>query len=244
MKKQVFEKTLNWILEEIFGFPLNITLEEAREKLAFDVELPQRVTDSLTKKPLWVVDQGEKFISESSVMKRVKKDDYLFQRQDLSGFNDVIKRWKSINALLGEKLTDSSDVLESDNIFESTAVYRSGYIFQSKYIIFSYGLEKSEYCVASKQNTATQFSIRAFSSEKCVNCFEVFYSSQVRNSLFIHNSADLSDCLFCSNLRSKRFCIANTQYEESQYKKMKAKILKEVAKRIKEKKLEPLLVGR
>lgn len=243
MQKQDFEKTLNWILEEIFGFPLNMTLDEAREKLAFDIDLPKRATDAGTGKPLWVIDHGKQFISEESVMERIKEDDYMFKRRGIPDIHDIIKRWKTINAMLGEKIIDSDNVLESDNIFQSSAVFRSGYIFESKHILFSYALEKSEYVAASKQNSAIQFSARIFSSETCVNSFEVFYSSQVRNSLFIHNSADLSDCLFCSNLRSKRFCIANTQYEESEYKKMKPAILKEIVKAITEKQLDTLLIG-
>ena len=45
------------------------------------------------------------------------------------------------------------------------------------------------------------------------------------NSLFIQDCFDLYECMFCSHIASKRFCIVNMQFEEQEYYEIKKLII-------------------
>lgn len=244
MRKHGFEKTLNLILDEIFGFRVGMNLEDVEKKLTVGIKLPRQVSCSVTAKPLWVVDDGGKFISEEAIMDRARIDDFMLPKKPLDNFEEVLGVWRDIGAVLGEKSLDSQDTLESDNIFASNAIFRSSYIIASKQILFSESLVQCEYVVAGSQSTMSQFCTRVFSSKECTNSFEVSYCAKVRNSFFVHDCADVSDSLFCAHIRSKRFCIANMQFTEEEYRKLKDIILRDVVKKLHAGELPSLLPGR
>lgn len=45
------------------------------------------------------------------------------------------------------------------------------------------------------------------------------------NSLFIQDCYDLYECMFCSHIASKRYYIANMQFEEDEYYQIKESIM-------------------
>jgi hypothetical protein len=51
------------------------------------------------------------------------------------------------------------------------------------------------------------------------NSFQVTWSKNISNCFFVRDSSDLSDCMFSSQIEGKRFCIANMQYTEEEYRK-------------------------
>ena len=65
------------------------------------------------------------------------------------------------------------------------------------------------------------FSIRVSDSGEVGNSFEVSWSNKVTNSMFIHDCASMQDSMFCTNMQGGRFCIANMQYEEAEYKRLR-----------------------
>ena len=41
-----------------------------------------------------------------------------------------------------------------------------------------------------------------------------------------HYCYDISDCMFCSHISGKRFCIANMQFSEEEYKRLKELVIR------------------
>ena len=52
------------------------------------------------------------------------------------------------------------------------------------------------------------------------------WSGRIVNSFFIQDCADLYECMFCSNIKGKKFCIANVQYDEAEYRRLKDIVLR------------------
>ena len=52
------------------------------------------------------------------------------------------------------------------------------------------------------------------------NSFNVNWSGKI-TIVFMQNSYDCMDCMFCSHMAGKRYCIANMQYSEEEYKQIK-----------------------
>jgi hypothetical protein len=54
--------------------------------------------------------------------------------------------------------------------------------------------------------------------------YSVFFSDNIEESKYIYFSYDLkncTECIFCSNLNSKKYMVYNKQYTESEYLKIK-----------------------
>src|SRR5262249_53582128 len=108
----------------------------------------------------------------------------------------------------------------------SEMVYRSQDVANSKHILFCQDVTSCEYVAASQRSNNSTYCARLHDSTKCSNSFAVQWSNGVVNSLFISDSRDIYECLFSSNLSSKRFCIANIQFEEAEYHKLKDMVLR------------------
>ena len=76
------------IFNQVFNKEIKYTLEQIREKFAFDVKLPQKVTDSLTKKTTWAISiNPNKFISQASMEKYEKIKGWMQPKQNISTLN-------------------------------------------------------------------------------------------------------------------------------------------------------------
>ena len=47
------------------------------------------------------------------------------------------------------------------------------------------------------------------------------WSGNLTNCLFMHDTGDMQDSMFCTNIKGKRFCIANMQYDEAEYRRVR-----------------------
>lgn len=55
------------------------------------------------------------------------------------------------------------------------------------------------------------------SSGNCTFSIRVDDSNKISNSLFIQDCFDLDECMFCSHIANKKYCICNMQYEKETY---------------------------
>jgi hypothetical protein len=149
------------------------------------------------------------------------KTDYLRPARALNSIEDIMAAWNEINLTTTERYKDCLNASESDNIYYSENVYRSQDIRKSKNILFSDGLNGSEFIVAGQRSGDSTFCVRIEDSGDCTNCFNVSWSGNLTNCFFMHDTGDMQDSMFCTNIKGKRFCIANMQYDEAEYKKMK-----------------------
>ncbi|MEK7561875.1 MAG: hypothetical protein AAB541_03365 [Patescibacteria group bacterium] len=220
MTKAQAQETLDKIIGQIFGFKNPLSLDQFMQKYSFDVRLPNKVNDSTTGQDTWAQSiNPTKFITVENAWKR--EDWSMMPRRDIKTIEDILAAWDEINYTATERYLDSTNVSESDNVYESENIYRSQDIHGSKNILFSDGVWDSEFLVAVQRSNSSNFCARLEDSKECSNSFEVSWSSKIVNSFFIHDCSDIYESMFCSHVTSKKYCIANMQFEEEEYKKLK-----------------------
>lgn len=220
--KQILDK----VIGQIFGYQNPYTLDQFRSKLAFDVRLPVQVSDSTDGTPTWASSVNPtKFITMANARKRVEVDDFMPKKRPLNTIEDMLKAWEEVNFTSTERQLDSTNVGGSDCVYSSEHVYFSQDINRSKNIVFGDGVVDCEYVVASQRSNTSTYCARLEDSKECSNSFSVSWSAKVANSMFIHDCYDVYECMFCSHISSKKFCIANMQFEEEEYKRLKQLVL-------------------
>lgn len=216
---------LDNIVGQVFGYKNPFTLEQFVQKHAFDVRLPQKVNDSTTGEDTWAQSiNPTKFITVQNAWAR--EDWSVREKRDLKSIEDILGAWNEINYTATERYLDSINVAGSDNIYTSENVYRSQDISDSKNILFSDGVFKSEYIAAGQRSNSATYCIRLEDSKECSNSFGVSWSQKVVNSFFIHDCGDIYESMFCSHVTNKSFCIANIQFEEDEYRRLKDMVIR------------------
>lgn len=221
------QKVLDKIIGQVFGFENPLSLEQFMQKFTFDIRLPQPVVDSTDGAQTWAQSTNPtRFVklenARNLTLGGASVDtDFLRPKRNLNSMDDVLAAWGEINLTTTERYKDSLNVSESDNIYFSENIYRSQDIRKSKNILFSDGLGGCEFVAAGQRSGDSTFCIRLEDSGNCSNSFNVSWSGNVTNCLFMHDTADMQDSMFCTNIKGKRFCIANMQYEEQEYRRIR-----------------------
>lgn len=219
--KQALE-IVNKIFKSVFDEENLFTLDELLEKFAFDVKLPKQVHDSTTNEITWAdsIHNG-KFITNKNMEKRDSEKGWMLPKKELNNFQDLLDTWNSINLTTTERVYDSINVAKSDTIYRCENVYRSTDCSDSKNIIYCDSCGASEFLLASQRSGTSSFCIRCDDSKSCSNSYNVICSNKISNSFFIQDCFDLHECMFCSHIASKKYCIANMQFEKEEYFSLK-----------------------
>lgn len=214
------------IFKGIFNLENKYSLDEILEKYAFDIKLPKEVHDSTTNEITWAdsINNG-KFITNKNMEKRDETTGWMQPKKDINSLQEIIDLWSSINLTTTERVYDSINVIKSDTIYRCENVYRCTDCMDSKNIVFCDSCSNSEFLLASQRSSTCNYCIRCDDSKNCSNSYNVICSNKVINSLFIQDCYDLYECMFCSHIASKRFCIANMQFEEQEYYEIKKIII-------------------
>jgi len=221
------KEILDKVMGQVFGYQNPYSLDQFLQKYAFDIRLPQQVYDATTNQPTWAQSTNPvKFITMQSAWDRDNGGGWQMPKQALNSIEDILAAWNNVNFTATEREIDSSDVAESDNTYFSESVYRSLDCTRSKNIIFSDGLQDCEFIAAGQRSQTSSFCVRLEDSQKCSNSFNVSWSGSIVNSLFIHDCKNVSDSMFCSHMSEKRFCIANMQFEEEEYKRLRELVVR------------------
>jgi len=225
MDAKVAQDVLDKIIGQIFGYKNPLTLEQFQQKFAFDVRLPQQVYDTTTNEPTWTQSPNPtKFITVKNAWNRLDWDNR--PKKELNSIEDIMAAWNEINYTATDRHLDSLNIAESDNIYSSENIYRSQDITGSKNILFSDGVNESEYIAAGQRSRAITYCARVEDSNTCTNSFSVIWSKKIVNSFFIEDCGDMFECMFCSHITNKQFCIANMQYTEEEYRRIKDIIIR------------------
>lgn len=139
--------------------------------------------------------------------------------------DNLQRRGDSMNLTTTERVFDSINVAKSDTIYSCQNVYHSTDCRECKDIVFCDSCGHSNYLLASQRSGNCAYSIRTDDSGNCSNCYNVICSSKITNSLFIQDCYDLHECMFCSHIANKRYCIANMQFEKEEYKLIKEQVI-------------------
>lgn len=222
MSDKEAKELLDKIVGSVFGYQNPLTLEQARQKFAFDLRLPQQVYDATTNQPTWASSANpSRFISPSTKEKMDSESDWMQPKQQLKNIEDILNAWQQTNYTLSERSINSTNIAKSDSINNCENVYMSVDIRNSKNVLLSEGGDSLENVVAISRCGAISNSIRIEDSGLCMNSFSVVWSQKISNSFFIQDCVDLMDCMFCSHIQGKQYCIANMQYTEEEYNRYK-----------------------
>ncbi len=100
----------------------------------------------------------------------------------------------------------------------------------SNYVLYSVNVFGSHNVINS------QFCIHAYNSTAVTRCFEVEGCNNSSDLLFSHNCENVQDSMFCFNAKNLRNAIGNVPLPPDRYKELKAMVLSQVVKELKEKK--------
>lgn len=226
MKDKETLNVINNIFKMIFNKDCLWTIDEVLEKLAFDIKLPVEVQDSTTGETTYATTlNSSRYITNTNMEKRENSEGWMLPKKNVTNLNELIEIWKSINLTTTERVYDSINVSKSDTIYRCENVYCSSDCGDCKNIAFCDSCHESEYLLASQRSSLCNYSIRVDDSTNCTNSYNVICSAKISNSLFIQDCSDLYECIFCSHISSKRFCIANMQFEEAEYYEIKKAII-------------------
>ena len=218
---------INKIYKSIFNCSNTLSMDEVLEKYAFDIKLPKQVNDSITNEITWADSiNSNKFITNNNMEKKELETGWLLPKKDINNLQELIDIWNSINYTTTERVYDSINVIKSDTIYRCENVYRSTDCRDSKNIIYCDSCGECEFLLASKRTANSTFSIRVDDSIDCSNSYNVICSNKIINSFFIQDCSDLYECMFCSHIASKKYCIANMQFEKEEYYSIKEMIIK------------------
>lgn len=224
-EKQAME-IVNKIFTNIFGRKSPFTLEQILQKFAFDVKLPQQVMDSVTKKPTWTsCINASKYITQENMEKYDSSKGWMIPKQEIHTLDDLLQIWKKTNYTTTERVYDSINTAQCDPLYRCENAFRSTDCRDCKNIIFTDGCGHCESMIASQRSGSCNYCLRVDDSNSCNNSYNVICSAKINNSIFIQDCNNLYECIFCSHIANKRYCIANMQFEPEEYFEIKKVII-------------------
>lgn len=214
------------IFNNVLGVNNTFTLEMILEKFAFDIKLPKKVYDTTTNQETWAdsISSG-RYITLENMEKRDKEIGWMLPKKEIKSFDELLEIWNEVNLTTTERVFDSVDVIKSDTIYRSEKIFHSTDCSDSKNLVYCDSCGKSEFLLASQRTGSSNYCIRCDDSVNCSNSYNVICSNKIVNSLFIQDSFDLFECMFCSHIASKRYCIANMQFDKDEYFQIKEMII-------------------
>lgn len=211
---QITNKVLNMIFNQKVSFPLDIILS----KFAFDVKLPKKVFDSITGQETWTSNiNSTSFITQSNMEKYDEKNGWLLPKRNVNNLKDILDIWKKVNYTTTERQYDCINVSQCDPIYNCENAFRCTDLRRCKNIVFCDGCDSCEFSIACQRSANCNFCLRVDDSGNCTNSYNVICSNGISNSFFIQDCSKLHECIFCSHISNKKFCIANMQFEEDEY---------------------------
>lgn len=220
--KEIVDK----VIGSIFGVQNPYSLEQVRQKFAFDMRLPQQVIDASTGETAWATSvNSSSYMTLENCRKRTQIDDWMEPKIPINDMQDIISAWSKVKFMAANRQLECVNIAECDTVYKCENIFRCCDVNNSKNAVFCDGAHDIEYCVAINRSQTSSFCLRVEDSQLCSNSFNVNWSAKITNSYFIQDGYDLVDCMFCSHIAGKRFCIANMQYEEAEYRQIKEKVI-------------------
>ncbi|VVB97993.1 Uncharacterised protein [uncultured archaeon] len=136
---------------------------------------------------------------------------------------------------------ENRNTIESPVVYSATNVYRSNASF-SKNVGYHVMAQHSESIFGGFRMLQSKFCIRCSHSARLVRCFEVSDSSDCTDSLFCHNCENLDNCMFCFNVKSKRYAIGNVEVGRENYMKVKKLVIDGIVARLRKDRALPLSI--
>ncbi len=136
-------------------------------------------------------------------------------------------------------LGQSEDVQESVVWNTARHCYGGSVYYFSKCCAYCFWPRNSEYAFGSTLLFSSKFCLDCHHSSDLTRCFECSDCNSGSDLYFCHNVENCTECMFCFNVKAKRYAIGNVEYPKEEYMKAKKLLLSEIASKLeKNKKLE------
>lgn len=225
-------QTANKVFMSIFGQKNSYDLAEILTEFAFDIKLPQKVIDSTTGEETWAISiNPTKFITQKNMENFNYGNGWMLKKRPVGSLEDILKLWKKVNYTTTERIYDSTNISQSDTIYSCENLLRCNDCKSCKNSIYLDGCSNSEFMIASQRTVTSSFCLRVDDSANCSNSYNVICSAKISNSFFIQDCNSLHECLFCSHISNRKYCIANMQFEKEEYFAIKNEIVKWILKK-------------
>lgn len=131
----------------------------------------------------------------------------------------------------------SEEAVDVSSVFFSTHVYRVWDTTRAKYSGFATAIVRSDYVFGGFfRALECHFCINCYDPVGLRGCFEVDSSHNCFNSYFLHNCENMDNCMFCFNVKSKRYAICNTEVGREEFLRVKKILLDYLNGELEEKK--------
>lgn len=219
------KEIVDFVFKDIFSRDNPYSLEEIRKRYAFDMDIPDKVKDSVSGKDIWSIKRtGVSTMSMQSSAELRKKIEYPKPKK-MEDLDDIFKFWKDSAYFIGDRHIDSLDIAESDSVFGSSSIYKSAKVHSCQKVVFSEDNSNCKQIVGCRFNNAATACIRVLDSAFVTSSFAVMWSKKVTKSMYVNNCYDLYECLFCSNVDTKKYCICNMQFTKEEYMPIKEMVI-------------------
>ena len=226
MNDKQCKTVIDEIFMEIFEQKCLLDIEKVLSEFAFDIRLPNKVIDAVTGNETWASSiNSNKYISQENMRKYDNYKGWMRPKKELKSIDDILKLWNNVNYTTTERNYDSINVSKSDTIYNCENVYRSQDCRKCQNVVFTDGCGDSQYIIACQRSSNCSYCIRVDDSSNCSNSYSVICSSKISNSFFIQDCNSLHECMFCSHIANRRYCIANMQFEKEEYMSIKGSII-------------------
>jgi hypothetical protein len=221
MNDEKAKQIIDEIIGQIFGFQNPFSLEQFAAKFAFDIRQTVEVFDYKTGESTWAQNsKSNKYVKFANLSS--SDDDSMIPKEAVNSIDDIVRIWQKTNVTAAERYLNCVDVAKSDAVYGCQNIYRCIDVHDSKNLVFSETSLNNEFSAAIQRSNNCVYSLRVDDSKQVSKSFQVSWSGNVSNCFFIKDSTNMSDCMFCSGVQNKRFCIANMQFEEAEYRKWEA----------------------
>ncbi len=226
MDEKRAKEIVDYTFKDIFGRVNPFTLDQIREKFAFDIPLPFKVKDTVTGKDAWIVKSiGKKVRVWEEWGALESKGDGMVQKEKIRDIDDLLEKFDNIFYNVADKAWEAKDYAATDNIYLANDIYYSYKVIRSQSSAFSAEILDSKYLVACYYTDSSTAAIRAMDSSFCTSSFGISWSGKISKCMYLSNCKDMYECMFCANLHSRKYCIANMQFTKEEYMPIKEMVI-------------------
>ncbi len=114
-------------------------------------------------------------------------------------------------------IVNCTNVEYANHVFNSKNCYLCFICFDSENVLYSFRSRASRDCLSIMNSRSCELCYQCIHCSECYDVQFAEFSSHCNASRFLSNCNDCMDCYQCANLKSKQYCIQNTQYTKEDY---------------------------
>ncbi len=155
------------------------------------------------------------------------------EKIDASNLDSILEFASKNSVYAGNMvLGNSAYVEQSTNITDCFYVKHSERVAYSKYVAHSTRGGYSENVFGCYGFGLSSFLVKCRAVTDSTRCFAVSKADHSSDIYYSHGLSGCTECIFCFNLRNRKYCIGNRELPKEKYFEAKKRILKEIRERL------------